>query len=110
MQLRARSPNEKQTTTHPPGSRIACSEKTMNKNALALSLCLLALSGCKSLSEKECVSANWYAVGLEDGAQGRPLERLGDHRRARAAKKIPPPAREKKAGREEGGEMVCTCR
>ena len=80
----------------------------MKKNALALSLCLLALSGCKSLSEKECVSANWYAVGLEDGAQGRPLERLGDHRRACAEYKIAPQAEQYMAGRNEGLKSFCT--
>ena len=41
----------------------------------------LLLSACASMNRNQCVNADWYAVGLEDGARGRPLERLGhfDH-------------------------------
>jgi len=37
---------------------------------------ILILAGCASLSKNQCLNADWYAVGLEDGAVGRPLERL----------------------------------
>lgn len=80
------------------------------KRGLSLILCLasLVLAGCASLSEEECMSANWYAVGLEDGAQGRPLERLGDHRRACAEYKVAPQAEQYMAGRSEGLKSFCT--
>jgi hypothetical protein len=52
--------------------------------------------------------ANWYAIGLEDGARGRPLERLGDHRRACAEHKIAPDAERYVAGRNEGLKSFCT--
>jgi hypothetical protein len=66
------------------------------------------LSGCATLDRNECLSANWYAVGLEDGAQGRPLERLGEHRRACAEYKVAPDAERYMAGRGEGLKSFCT--
>jgi hypothetical protein len=65
-------------------------------------------SGCASLDRDECRSADWYAIGLEDGARGRPLERLGDHRRACAEYGIAPEAQRYLAGREEGLKSFCT--
>jgi uncharacterized protein DUF2799 len=66
------------------------------------------VSGCASLDRSECLNANWYAIGLEDGARGRPLERLGDHRRACAEHKIAPDAERYVAGRNEGLKSFCT--
>ena len=37
---------------------------------IAFSLVFL-LPGCASLNREECVSADWFAIGLEDGARGR---------------------------------------
>ena len=48
--------------------------------------------GCASLDKNECLHADWYAIGLEDGARGRALERLGDHRRACAKHSVTPDA------------------
>jgi hypothetical protein len=69
---------------------------------------LLLLSGCASLDKSECLSADWYAIGLEDGAQGRPLERLGEHRRACAEHAIAPDPARYQAGRDEGLKSFCT--
>jgi uncharacterized protein DUF2799 len=66
------------------------------------------VSGCASLDRSECLNANWYAIGLEDGARGRPLERLGDHRRACAEHKIAPDAERYVVGRNEGLKSFCT--
>lgn len=77
---------------------------------LRLSAVLIAaiVSGCASLDRSECLNANWYAIGLEDGARGRPLERLGDHRRACAEHKVAPDAERYLAGRDEGLKSFCT--
>lgn len=64
--------------------------------------------GCASLDRSECLNANWYAIGLEDGARGRPLERLGDHRRACAEHKVAPDPERYVAGRNEGLKSFCT--
>jgi hypothetical protein len=74
---------------------------------LVLAIAALA-SGCASLDKDECRSADWYAIGLEDGARGRPLERLGDHRRACAEYGVAPQTERYVAGREEGLKTFCT--
>ncbi len=35
---------------------------------IASSVFLAVLAGCASLDRDECVNADWYAIGLEDGA------------------------------------------
>jgi hypothetical protein len=77
---------------------------------LRLSAVLIAaiVSGCASLDRGECLNANWYAIGLEDGARGRTLERLGDHRRACVEHKVAPDAERYVAGRNEGLKSFCT--
>lgn len=77
------------------------------KIAAALAAALLA-GGCASLDRNQCVNANWYAIGMEDGAQGRPLARLGDHRRACAEHGVQPDAGRYAAGRNEGLNSYCT--
>lgn len=32
---------------------------------------MMLLSGCASMDKEECATADWYTVGLEDGAKGR---------------------------------------
>lgn len=66
------------------------------------------LPGCASLDRDECRSADWYAIGLEDGARGRAVERLGDHRRACAEHGIAPQTDRYLAGREQGLKTFCT--
>jgi hypothetical protein len=66
------------------------------------------LAGCASLDRDECRNADWYAIGLEDGARGRALERLGDHRRACAEHGIAPHTERYLAGREQGLKSFCT--
>jgi hypothetical protein len=73
--------------------------------------CLIAsllLGGCASMGKNECINADWYAVGLEDGAQGRPIERLGEHRRACAEYGVAPATDRYLAGRAEGLKSFCT--
>lgn len=41
---------------------------------------LLILSGCNTLSEKECINGDWYSIGVNDGAKGYSQERLNEHR------------------------------
>jgi hypothetical protein len=66
------------------------------------------LAGCASLDREDCLQADWYTIGLEDGARGRAVERLGDHRRACAEHRIVPNAERYMAGRNEGLKTFCT--
>src|SRR5688572_32524746 len=75
----------------------------------ASSLVLLALlAGCATLDKDQCLRANWYAIGLEDGARGQPLERLGTHRRACAEHGVAANPERYVAGRNEGLKTFCT--
>lgn len=69
---------------------------------------LALLSGCASLDKDECLHANWYAIGLEDGAAGRAIERLGEHRRSCAKHAVAPDTDRYLAGRSEGLKSFCT--
>ena len=65
------------------------------------------LSGCATLSEKECHSADWRMVGYEDGVAGRPATRLAEHRQACAEYAVTPALDEYRNGREEGLREYC---
>ena len=81
----------------------------MRASLTASSLALLAaLAGCASMDKDECRTADWRAVGLEDGAKGMPLERLGDHRKACAKHNVTPDTDRYIAGRTDGLATYCT--
>ncbi len=66
------------------------------------------LSGCASLSDSECLQADWRSVGMEDGVSGESLANLSTHRKACAAAGVEPDVESYKAGRQEGLEAFCT--
>ena len=54
-----------------------------HKRMLATAALALLIAGCASgLSKDECQMADWYTIGYEDGVQGRPEARIGEHRKA----------------------------
>ena len=75
---------------------------------LALLAASLLLSACASMDKAQCVNANWTAIGMEDGARGRTLDRLGERRRACAEHGVQPDAERYAAGRNEGLKSYCT--
>ena len=60
------------------------------------------------MDKDECRTADWRAIGLEDGAQGRALEHLGEHRKACAKHNVTPDTDRYIAGRTEGLATYCT--
>lgn len=72
-------------------------------------LVLFALSGCAGgMSKKECLYADWSAIGYEDGAQGRDASAIGSRRVACADKaKVTPDMEAYLAGREKGLDHFC---
>ncbi len=68
----------------------------------------LALAGCSSLSKQECQQADWYLIGLEDGARGYDIQRIGQHREACAKVSVVPDLERYRAGLHEGHERYCT--
>ena len=75
---------------------------------VVLSWVALQLTGCATLSENECRSADWQAIGYRDGANGYDAGRLASHTEACAEYGIDPDRREYETGRFRGLEIFCT--
>jgi len=75
---------------------------------LTLLAAAMLLGACASMDKAQCVNANWTAIGMEDGARGRTLDRLGERRRACAEHGVQPDAERYAAGRNEGLKSYCT--
>jgi len=69
---------------------------------------LLALSGCASLSAEECLAADWYTIGVEDGSRGQSVSRIGAHRKACAEVGVQPDMARYNDGRAFGLQSFCT--
>ncbi|MDQ8023065.1 MAG: DUF2799 domain-containing protein [Moraxellaceae bacterium] len=82
--------------------------RTSNGLALAALLWLGLLSGCASLSEKECRTADWQQIGYRDGSNGYPRSRAVDH--AQACRKLGVSVDEPRyfAGHAQGLQRYCT--
>lgn len=74
---------------------------------LFVSAVALILTACASMSEKECLSANWKDQGYRDGRAGQPLIRLEDHREACAKVGVTPDVEQYRAGRDVGVLEYC---
>ena len=74
--------------------------------ALAM-VALFAMQGCATMSQEECLAGDWYAIGFEDGAQGRNADRIGKHRKACADYDVKPDLRAYQEGREKGLREFC---
>ena len=68
----------------------------------------LALSGCATLSETECRTADWGRLGQQDGANGYAESRLADHAEACNKIGILPNATAWRAGWDQGVQSYCT--
>lgn len=69
---------------------------------------LLILSACASLSAEECLAADWYTIGVEDGSRGQPVSRVGAHRKACAEVGVQPDMVRYNDGRAFGLQSFCT--
>jgi hypothetical protein len=68
---------------------------------------LLALAGCSTMSQNECATADWRTVGYEDGVNGYPGDRIGQHRKACAKYGVAPNLSLYQQGREQGLLEFC---
>lgn len=78
------------------------------KSNLLFCLVLLSLAGCASLSEEECRTADWQMIGFEDGTRGKPLNTIGDHRKACAKVAVVPDMQAYETGHRKGLQTYCT--
>jgi hypothetical protein len=75
-----------------------------------LAACLLAtlsLSGCATLNEQECRTADWRTVGYEDGVAGYTGDRIGQHRKACAKYGVTADLTRYQQGRADGLREYC---
>ncbi len=85
------------------------SRRSLSRLALvALLPAAAALSACASLSEEECLAANWRVIGFEDGVAGRGLDYIAQHREACAEVGVVPDLERWRIGREQGLLEYCT--
>lgn len=68
---------------------------------------LLGLAGCASMNFEQCISADWYAIGFEDGAEGKTTEQLTSRREACAEHGITPNFASYMNGRVQGLTFYC---
>jgi hypothetical protein len=73
-----------------------------------ITLATVVLTGCATLSEEECKTANWPEIGYADGREGHPRSRLESHDEACAKVGVRPAREAYFAGRERGLEVYCT--
>ena len=66
------------------------------------------LSGCATLGKEECLNADWFTIGYEDGARGFAPSRIGEHREACAKHGIAPDFNRYEQGRLKGLREYCT--
>ena len=66
------------------------------------------LCGCAAMSESECLSADWYAVGERDGRDGRPAAQLDRYYDACAKFGVHPNNSAYLDGRDRGLTFYCT--
>lgn len=82
-------------------------------NTIRPALCILILFGfssCATMNKSECQKADWQVIGLEDGAKGRVVSYIGNHREACAEHGVKPDLAQYNLGREAGLRQYCTYR
>lgn len=70
-------------------------------------LLLIPLAGCATLSEDQCLKADWEAIGQADGAKGRTPDFIDQHARACNQYGVAPIRSEWEAGRQQGLPLYC---
>ena len=72
-----------------------------------LTILLAALGGCAGMDADECRTADWRAIGYEDGVQGRSAAYFGTRRKACAEHGMQADFDAYLAGRAQGVEHFC---
>ncbi len=75
--------------------------------SILLSMLVIGLSGCATMSGDECATSDWTAVGFEDGSRGYTSDRFGKHRKACAKHGITADFQAYQQGRSQGLVEFC---
>lgn len=82
----------------------------MTRSLSVVVMAALVLTGCATLSKDECLTADWYQIGYEDGSRGYSDARISAHREACAKHGVAPDFRMYQDGHAEGVIRFCTQR
>ena len=77
------------------------------RTSILLSLLVIGLAGCATMSSDECATSDWTAVGYEDGSRGYTSERFSKHRKACAKHGITADFQAYQQGRSQGLVEFC---
>ena len=77
-------------------------------SALLLASMVCFFQGCATLSEDECLTADWWIIGQKDGAEGEPASILAEHWEACAEHEVTPDRKSYAEGRQSGLQVYCT--
>jgi hypothetical protein len=80
------------------------------KLILPLIMGAVFLNGCSSMSEEECLTADWYTIGFEDGSRGLVASAIGEHRKDCAEYGVAPDLEAYSQGRDRGLLEYCHAR
>jgi hypothetical protein len=94
-------------SAHGAGRARVTAGSVMARRLVALGFCALALGGCATVPAEECATADWYALGVKDGRDGYPPERIAQHREACAGVKVEPDELRYLQGRKAGLAEYC---
>lgn len=77
-------------------------------NAAILSVAVMGLAGCASISESECVSGSWSDIGYKDGVNGKARDRLANYAKTCAKYGVQPDRNAYLTAFENGLVKYCT--
>lgn len=75
---------------------------------VCLVITMMFPTGCTTMKKEECLNADWYQIGFEDGARGYDISRITKHRKACAKVDVIPDFDQYKKGRDQGLIEYCT--
>jgi hypothetical protein len=75
---------------------------------VTLSFLLSLTTACATLSQSECLQADWHDIGQRDGSQGYARDRLEEHKTACAEYGVMSDLNAYHEGRRAGLEIYCT--
>lgn len=73
-----------------------------------LALSIATLSGCANMNKAECETANWQAIGYEDGLAGARESQFSQHRQECASHGITASIDDYLIGHAQGAKKYCT--
>ncbi len=80
---------------------------TTHIRLIAAAAIALGLQGCASVSKNECITADWYAIGYENGIAGQSETQISKYRKSCAEHGVTPDLARFLQGRDVGLQRFC---